>query len=106
MKRGLVKKCVNKLRRRPSQPGAVGRGEGGAQPRAARVGDYFSYGTRLMAYRAVDHYVYERAQHFLRRRHKVSSRGTQRFGYHVVFGEFGVFELRRFRLGPPAHARV
>ncbi len=27
---------------------------------------YFSYGTRLMAYRAVDHYVYERAQHFLR----------------------------------------
>ena len=68
--------------------------------------NYFSYGTRLMAYRAVDHYVYERAQHFLRRRHKVPTRGTQRFGYHVVFGELGVFELRRFRYAPPAHAWV
>jgi RNA-directed DNA polymerase len=28
---------------------------------------YFSYGIRLMAYRAVDHYVYDRAQHILRR---------------------------------------
>jgi len=68
--------------------------------------NYFSYGTRLMAYRAVDHYVYERTQHFLRRRHKIPTRGTQRFGYHVVFGELGVFELRRFRYGSPAHARV
>jgi RNA-directed DNA polymerase len=68
--------------------------------------NYFAYGTRLMAYRAVDHYVYERVQHFLRRRHKVPSRGTKRFGYRVVFGELGVFELRRFRLGPPAHAGV
>ena len=41
--------------------------------------NYFSYGTRLMAYRAVDHYVYERVRHFLRQRHKVSSRGTTSF---------------------------
>ena len=68
--------------------------------------NYFRYGTRLMAYRAVDHYVYECVQHFLRRRHKVSSRGTKRFGYHVVFGELGVFGFRRFRLGPPAHVEV
>jgi len=67
---------------------------------------YFSHGTRLMAYRAVDHYVYERAQHFPRRRHKVPTRGTQRFGYHVVFGALGVFELRGFCYGLPAHARV
>ena len=25
---------------------------------------YFSYGTRLMAYRAVDNYVYDRVRHF------------------------------------------
>jgi len=68
--------------------------------------NYFSYGTRLMAYRAVDHYVWDRVRHFLRRRHKVPSRGTKRFSADVVFGELGVFQLRRFHLGPPAHARV
>jgi RNA-directed DNA polymerase len=67
---------------------------------------YFAYGTRLMAYRAVDNYVYERARHFLRRRHKVPSRGTRCFPVERVFGELGVFQLRRFHLGSPAHARV
>jgi RNA-directed DNA polymerase len=67
---------------------------------------YFSYGTRLMAYRAVDHYVYERVRQFLRRRHQVPSRGTRRFSVERVFGELGVFQLRRFRLGSPAHAGV
>jgi RNA-directed DNA polymerase len=66
--------------------------------------NYFSYGTRLMAYRAVDHYVYERVRHFLRRRHKVPSRGTRRFPAEVVFGELGVFRLRRFHLASPTHA--
>ena len=68
--------------------------------------NHFSYGTRLMAYRAVDNYVYERVRHFLRRRHKVPSRGTRRFPAEVVFGELGVFQLRRFHLGSPAHAGV
>jgi transposase len=67
---------------------------------------YFAYGTRLMAYRAVDHYVWERVRHFLRRRHKVPSRGTRRFTGDVVFGELGVYRLRRFHLGSPVHARV
>ena len=67
---------------------------------------YFTYGTRLMAYRAVDHYVWERARHFLRRRHKVPSRGTRRFSAGVIFGELGVFQLRRFHLESPGHARV
>jgi RNA-directed DNA polymerase len=67
---------------------------------------YFSYGTRLMAYRAVDHYVYERVRQFLRRRHKVPSRGTRRFPLDRVFGELGVFHLRRLRLASPAHAYV
>ena len=68
--------------------------------------NYFAYGTRLMAYRAVDHYVYERVRHFLGRRHKVPSRGTRRFPAEDVFGALGVFQLRRFHLGSPAHARV
>jgi RNA-directed DNA polymerase len=67
---------------------------------------YFTYGTRLMAYRAVDHYVYDRVRQFLRRRHKVPSRGTKRFPADKVFGELGVFQLRRFHLGLPAHAGV
>jgi len=62
--------------------------------------NYFGYGTRLMAYRAVDHYVYERVQHFLRHRHKVASRGTIRFSNAVVFEELGVLRLRDVHLGP------
>jgi RNA-directed DNA polymerase len=67
---------------------------------------HFSYGTRLMAYRAVDNCVYECVRHFLRRRHKVPSRGTKRFPRAQVFGALGVFQLRRFHLGSPAHALV
>ena len=67
---------------------------------------YFAYGTRLMAYRAVDHYVYERVRYFLRRRHKVPSRGTKRFPRDQVFGELGVLRLRRFHLESPTHALV
>src|SRR6202012_4612335 len=40
---------------------------------------YFSYGTRLMAYRAVDNHVYDCVRHFLRRRCKVQGRGTRQF---------------------------
>jgi RNA-directed DNA polymerase len=67
--------------------------------------NYFSYGTRAQAYRAVDRYVTERVRHFLRRRHKVSSRGTRRYPAERIFGELGVFQLRRFQLERPAHAR-
>jgi RNA-directed DNA polymerase len=61
---------------------------------------YFSYGTRLMAYRAVDNYVYQAVRHFLRRRHKIPSRGTVRFSRQAVFGAWGVLPLRRVHLGP------
>lgn len=62
---------------------------------------YFSYGTRLPAYRAADNYVYRRVVHFLRRRHKVPTRGTHRFSDAAVFGELGVLRLRRVHLGQP-----
>jgi RNA-directed DNA polymerase len=61
---------------------------------------YFSYGTRTQAYRAVDHYVADCVRHFLRRRHKVSSRGTTRFSDDVVFSELGILQLRQVQLGP------
>ena len=60
---------------------------------------YFSYGTRLRAYRAVDNYVLERVRHFLRRRHKVPSRGATRFSAEAVFGELGVLRLRPVHVG-------
>ena len=62
---------------------------------------YFSYGTRLQAYRAIDHHVYDCVRHFLVRRHKVQGRGTQRFSHDNVFGELGVLHLRRVHIGPP-----
>jgi RNA-directed DNA polymerase len=45
---------------------------------------YFSYGTRLSAYRAIDNHVYDR--------------GTQRFSHDIVFGELGVLHLRRVHI--------
>jgi RNA-directed DNA polymerase len=67
---------------------------------------YFSYGTRLVAYRAVDNHVYHSVRRYLVRRHKVKSRGTSRFSDEVVFGERGVLRLRRVHLGaPPTAAR-
>jgi RNA-directed DNA polymerase len=68
---------------------------------------YFGYGTRYLAYRAVDRYVDARVRRFLRRRHKVPTRGTRRFSGERIFGELGVMSLRgRLHLGPPVHARV
>jgi RNA-directed DNA polymerase len=62
---------------------------------------YFGYGTRLPAYRAIDNHVYDRVRHFLVRRHKVPSHGTNRFPRETVFGALGVLHLRRVHLGPP-----
>jgi len=59
---------------------------------------YFRYGTCSRAYRAVDHYVADAGQHFLRRRHKVPTRGTQRFGPQHIFGRLGVLRLESLLL--------
>lgn len=65
---------------------------------------YFNYGTRTMAYRAVDHIVQTAVRNFLQRRHKVSGRGTRRFSDDVIYGGRGVFRLRWAQLGRPAGA--
>jgi RNA-directed DNA polymerase len=57
---------------------------------------YFSYGSRATAYREVNNYVCERVRHFLKRRHKVQSRGAYCYGDKRIFGE-----LKVIRLGPP-----
>jgi RNA-directed DNA polymerase len=65
--------------------------------------NYFSYGTRLMGYRAVDQYVARSVRDFLRRRHKVRHRrGIGRFPSERIFGELGVQRLRRLHIGAPA----
>lgn len=61
---------------------------------------YFSYGTRGLAYRAIDHYVSDAVCHFLRRRHHVPTRGTRRFGAQRVFGPLGVFRLESLAVQP------
>jgi len=62
---------------------------------------YFHYGTRLMAYRAVDNHVLRRTRKFLVQRHKVPTRGTRRFTARTVFEEMGVVRMRRLHLGAP-----
>jgi RNA-directed DNA polymerase len=64
--------------------------------------NYFGYGTIFYAYRSVDAHVYERMRNFLRRRHKVSTRGTRAFGWDRVFGTLGVFSLGALRRGRTA----
>ena len=55
--------------------------------------EYFGYGTRAKAYKAVDHHVCGRVRHFLSRRHKVPNRGTRRFPHGTIYGELGVLPL-------------
>ena len=66
--------------------------------------NYFSHGTRYMAYREIDNYVYERVRNFHRRRHKVKGRATRQYSDQVVFGKLGVQRLRTLHLGPPPSA--
>lgn len=61
--------------------------------------NYFCYGTRLMAYRAIDNYVDRGVRNFLRRRHKMPGRGVRRFPADVIFDELGVTRLRTLHVG-------
>jgi RNA-directed DNA polymerase len=55
---------------------------------------YFQLGRPWKAFEALDEYVEDRARHFLRKRHKVSSQGTRQFSTKRIYGELGVFRLR------------
>ena len=62
---------------------------------------YFSYGTCVPAYRAIDAHVYDRVRNFLCRRRNVSRRGTSRFSFSDVFGEWAVPHLMSAHNGRP-----
>ena len=63
---------------------------------------YFKLGSPWKAFEILDEHVEERVRHFLRRRHKVQSRGTRQFPRTRIYGELGVFRLR----GPLGAARA
>jgi RNA-directed DNA polymerase len=54
---------------------------------------YFSYGTRVPAYQAIDAYVGDRVRRFLAKRHKEPGQGTRPFSRSRIFGELGVTQL-------------
>jgi RNA-directed DNA polymerase len=66
---------------------------------------YFGYGTLHRAYSDVNWYVANRVRHFLRRRHKVRSRGSRQFSTERVFEDRKVFKLGRWpQRGDTPHA--
>jgi RNA-directed DNA polymerase len=68
--------------------------------------NYFQYGTRYSAYRAIDRYVEERTRDFLRRRHKMTSHGIKRFSGKAIFGSLGVRKLYAPQRSSPSWALV
>lgn len=94
MKRGIHTWSLRQTRRGSNRLNSLLRG----------WSSYFNYGTRLQAYRAVDHHVYDRVRHFLARRHNEPGRGTRRFSHDYVHGEGGVMHLRRLHIGSPPKA--
>jgi RNA-directed DNA polymerase len=66
--------------------------------------NYFRHGTTVFAHKAVNNYVYDRVRHFLRRRHKIGSRGGTIFSGEVVFGKLGVLRLRDLSRRVSPHA--
>ena len=54
---------------------------------------YFHHGAFWAASRALNRFVAERVRTFLRRRHKVSTCGTRRFGRREVYSTLGVVSL-------------
>jgi RNA-directed DNA polymerase len=66
--------------------------------------NYFSIGTRWPAYQAINRYAEERARRFLRRRHKVLSRGYRRFSDGMLHGKLGLLRMRTLYEAQPARA--
>jgi len=99
------KKSVARLRRKvhevlvPGNKGAWGEVRNRLNSILRGWSNYFSYGTRLQPYRAVDNHVAERVRHFLRQRHHVPTRGTRALAADVVFGPLGVLRLRHVHVG-------
>lgn len=61
--------------------------------------NYFRYGTRMMAYRAIDNHVLDATRRFLRRRTKRATPMGRAQADANVFGPLGVLRLRQLHLG-------
>lgn len=59
--------------------------------------NYFSFGKVSSAYQAIWQHVAVRVRKFLRKRHKVRSNKTSRFGWREVYGSCGVVDLCQVR---------
>jgi RNA-directed DNA polymerase len=65
---------------------------------------YFCYGSLASAYEAVEEHVYDRVRNFLRKRHKVKERGSERFSRTYIYGELAVHCLRGAHRPPSSWA--
>jgi RNA-directed DNA polymerase len=96
---GPSKKSVQRIKDKigellkPGEKGAWPKVRDRLNRRLAGWSAYFSHGTRVPAYRAVDHYVSERVRRFLAKRHKEPGRGTRPFSWSEIHGKFGVAQL-------------
>ena len=69
--------------------------------------NYFDYGSPSRAYEAVNWSVLELMRFFLRRRHKVQTRNMwRRFPARWIYGELGIFKLRRRKTEPTPCAAI
>jgi len=68
--------------------------------------NYFSYGTRTKTCRAVDRFVACAVRGFLRRRHKVPSRGTRRFSITTIHSEWKIHKLSPLYNSAPSTASM
>ena len=63
---------------------------------------YFSYGSTWKSYREVERYVEQRVQGFLRKRHKLRTRGTRHYTETQIYGELGIVQIGMPRKARPA----
>lgn len=66
--------------------------------------NYYRYGTRMPADRAIENHVYDRVRNFLVKRHKVQGRSYRSYPREAVFGKLGVLAIRSVHMGRPPWA--
>jgi RNA-directed DNA polymerase len=101
-----VKRFKQKLREvlKPGNQGRIQDVVAAVNRRVVGWGNYFSVGTRSDVYRSLDEYTCMLLRKFLVRRHKVSGRGTRRFGNQWLRSNLGLVRLYQRRQVAPSHA--